>query len=624
MSNLTSPSIRLGLLYLRGGNREDHDQAALARLMSVSLCERLQRGAEVWARVLELTTVRAGQQGRVIPDLRMPVAQVHRLVQATLAAHPGMCLDFVLYGQVEIAERLSLTVRLLRLHDETVVYEGTLAGERSALFEILGRLGEELLGTLGVPLSPEARQQLRTPETGSFEAFLCCARALDHLTPAATQAGLDPAGAVRHLMEAVRRDPHFERPYRLARRYALNCLERGEYSAGAELLRQLLQWRPGDYESQALLGHCLLHQGGLREGQQYFDRSLEIRPNVPAWVGLAIFYERIGETDLALDCYSRAQALETLPRDTRERWADLLAQAGRLEEAIALWRDLLREDPTDIRIYLRLAQAHQQQEELDQARWCYERALGLVPTSWEALYGLAQLRWQAQEYGPALELYRRAAALQPDQALLQYDLGLALLQEGHFEEAGIALRKALECGLPQEPRARAREHLSNLGKARFRAEIEADLTCRRCADLIAEGRFREAVAGLQQVVQTLPDHTSAWYSLGLAYQGLQRLEEAAAALRRVLAVEPDQADAHSDLSLVLLQRGETEKAYQHALQAYRKRPGDPEILRNFGLACLFVGRRKEGRWWLNLARHLDPQDAITRTCWEVLRQLEMV
>lgn len=624
MSDLTSQSIRLGLLYLRGGNREDYDQAVLARLMSVSLCERLQRGAEVWARVLELTTVRAGQQGRVIPDLQMPVAQVHRLVKATLASHPGVRLDFVLYGQVEIADRLSLTVRLLRLRDETVVYESTLAGERSALFEILGRLGEELLGTLGVPLSSEARQQLRTPETGSFEAFLCCARALDHLTPAAAQAGLDPAGAVQHLMEAVRRDPYFDRPYRLARLYAMNCLERGDYRAGAELLRQLLQWRPEDYESQALLGHFLLHQGRLRQGQQHFDRSLEIQPNAPAWVGLAIFYEKIGETDLALDCYSRAQTLETLPRDTRERWADLLEQAGRLEEAIALWQDLLRGDPADIQLYLRLGQAHQRLEELDQARQCYERALELAPTSWEALYGLAQLYWQAQECEPALELYRRAAALQPDQALLQYDLGLALLEEGHFEEAGTALRKALECGLPQEQRALAREHLSNLGKARFRAEIEADLTCRRCADLIAEGRFREAAAGLQKVVETLPDHASAWYSLALAYQGLQRLEEATTALRRVLEMEPDQADAHSDLSLVLLQQGEAEKAYQHALQAYRKRPGDPEILRNFGLACLFVGRRREGRWWLNLARHLDPEDIITQTCWEVLRQLERV
>lgn len=623
MADPTSQSIRLGMLYLRGGGREDCDQAALARLISVSLCERLHWGTNVWARVLELTTVRAGQQRRIIPDLQMPVDQVHRLVKATLAVHPGVRLDFVLYGEMEIRERLSLTVRLLRLRDETVVYESTQTGDRSALFEMLGMLGEELLGTLGVQLPPEVRQRLRTPETRSFEAFLCCARALDHLTPAATQVGLDPAGAARHLIEAVRYDPHFDRPYRLALLYAMNCLEKGDYGKGTAFLLQLLQWRPQDYENQALLGHFLLHQGCLEEAQQYFDRSLDLRPNAPAWVGLAVFYEKIGEIDLALDCYSRAQALETLPRETRERWAELLAQANRLEEAMAIWRDLLREDPTDTQTYLHLGQAHQRQEEFDQARWCYENALKLAPASWSALYGLAQLHWQAQEYEQALELYRRAAALQPDQALLQYDLGLALLQEGHFEEASIALRRALQGDLSAEQRAQAREHLIHLGETRFREEIKADLTCRRCADWIAEGRFREALEELQRVVRELPQHASAWYSLGLAYQGLHRLEDAAAALRQVLVMEPDQADAYSDLSLVLLQLGEAEKAYQHALQACRRRPGDPEILRNFGLACWFVGRRKEARWLLNLAHRLDPQDPITRACGEILQQFEM-
>jgi tetratricopeptide (TPR) repeat protein len=242
--------------------------------------------------------------------------------------------------------------------------------------------------------------------------------------------------------------------------------------------------------------------------------------------------------------------------------------------------------------------------------------------SWFATYGLAQLHWHDQEYDRALQLYRHAATLQPDLVLVQHDLGMALLHEGNFAEARAALQRALTLGLPEEQAAQVREYLTHLEEPRFRAEVEADLTCRRCADLVADGYFEEALPDLQQVVSDLPEQASAWYYLGLTYRGLQRPTEAAAALRQVLALEPDQADAHSDLSVVLMQLGDAEGAYQHAERAYRQQPGDPEIVRNFGLACLFAGRREEARWMLGLARRLAPHDPITRAGWEVLRWAE--
>jgi len=620
MSEPADNPIRLGLLYLHGDGLIEPDAGVLARLMTVTLCERLREIPGVQAHVLELTAVRDGQRGRIILDLETPLPNVQKLVAASLAMHPGIVLDHVLYGELHWGSTPDLALRLFRLTDGKVWLEGRWAGPPGGFFALIGRAVAAIGRALDRDISEALEVWLGQPETPSLEACLECARGLDSLTPAAAQAGRDPDQAIDYLVAAVALDPAYERPYRMALLYALDCLERGELERGAAVLQKLLAHRPDDPEAWSILGHAQGQQGRWAEASLSFEQSLSLRPNASAWAGLGMLYEAQGERALAIDCYQRARQSGPLPSETRQRLGTLLLQENRAEEAIELWDELTRDHPTDARRWTNLGLAYQQRGAIRQAERCYERALAQEPPFWGAYYSYGWLCWQTNRLEQAQKLYQQAVVLKPDHGLIHHELATVLLHQAQFEAARTHFQRALELGLPAEQQAQVSESLAQLNDDQFRREIQAYADHRRCVQWIHEGEPEKAVRGLQAVLQVLPDHWSSWFYLGLAHQRTDRPLAAARAFQKVLALEPGQTDAHKELTLALLKLGRYEEAYRHAEKAYQERPGEPEIVRNFGLACAFVGRWEAAEWLFRLAKRLNPTDLLVEACLEMVQQ----
>lgn len=619
MSEPADNPIRLGLLYLHGDGLIDQDAGVLARLMTVTLCERLRKIPGVQAHVLELTAVREGQRGRIILDLQTPLPHVQKLVAASLKMHQGIALDHVLYGELHWGATPNLALRLFRLTDGQVWLEGQWEESAGGFFALIGRAAAAIGRALEREISRDLEVGLGEPETTSFEACLECARGLDSLTPAAAQAGRDPEEAVNYLVAAVALDPGYERPYRMASLYALDCLERGEFERGEAVLRKLLVHRPDDYEAWSVLGHAQGQQDRWAEAALSFEQSLQLRPNASAWAGLGLLHEARGERALAIDCYQRARQSGLLPSETCQRLGSLLLQENRAEEAIELWAELTQAHPTDARLWTNLGLAYQQRGAIRQAERCYERALEQEPPFWGAYYSYGWLCWQTNRMDQAQKLYQQAVVLKPDHGLIHHELATVLLHQAQFEAARVHFQRALALGLPAEQQAQVTESLAQLNDEQFRREIQAYADHRRCVQWVHEGGYDQAVRGLQAVLQVLPDHWSSWFYLGLAHQRADRPLAAARAFEKVLALEPGQMDAHKELTLALLKLGRYEEAYRHAEKAYQERPGEPEIVRNFGLACSFVGRWEAAAWLFRLANRLNPTDPLVEACLEIVK-----
>ena len=89
-------------------------------------------------------------------------------------------------------------------------------------------------------------------------------------------------------------------------------------------------------------------------------------------------------------------------------------------------------------------------------------------------------------------------------------------------------------------------------------------------------QFTEAAATFNRVLSLNPRHAEASYGLGVALDGLGKLDEAVAAYTRALELNLDYADAHFNLARVLTVQAKYDQAIKHYRQALQLNPEDAE------------------------------------------------
>jgi protein O-GlcNAc transferase len=258
--------------------------------------------------------------------------------------------------------------------------------------------------------------------------------------------------------------------------------------------------------------------------------------------------------------------------------------AGRLEQACALYREAARLAPQSAKAHLNLGIALQALGDHAGASAGYEKALALDPANPYTRYNLGKLRYERGAHGDAEELLRQALRAKPDFAEARIVLACALDAQGKPEAAAAELD-----ALPAERRdfgahfihAGILRRLGRLddaaGALRRALALEPQNLDARAAlfhVLEAQGDPAGAARELEAVLQQRPDWAEALYNYGVVLKKLMRPAEAEDALRRALAVQPGFARATRMLGGVLL--GQCRIA--EALELYRRAPRDAELM----------------------------------------------
>jgi serine/threonine-protein kinase len=174
-----------------------------------------------------------------------------------------------------------------------------------------------------------------------------------------------------------------------------------------------------------LMGRYFLHAArnkeNLEKAENYFERAVQVDPDyAPAWAGLGKSISNLAGWGYIPDGEGYRKAREAIER--------ALKLNPNLGEAYAFLADI------------------QQYRDWDWARAdaSFQRALGLEPGNVVAIGGAAGLAWIRGDLDEAIVLFRRAIEIDPLYPNLYVDLGLVLNSAGRYEEAKIALNKALE------------------------------------------------------------------------------------------------------------------------------------------------------------------------------------
>ena len=174
------------------------------------------------------------------------------------------------------------------------------------------------------------------------------------------------------------------------------------------------------------------------------------------------------------------------------------------------------------------AQALHQAGRIEQAEPLYREVLRRAPRHFDALHSLGMLAFMAGHPQAAADLIARALAVEPQDASAHGNLGYALHMLGRHAQALDSLERALAI------KPDLLEALNNRGNT-----------------LSVLGRHDESIASFDRALALRPDYVEAAYNRGNALHGAGRLAEALAAYDAVIAARPDLAQAHNNRARVL-------------------------------------------------------------------------
>ncbi len=332
-------------------------------------------------------------------------------------------------------------------------------------------------------------------------------------------------------------------------------------------------------------------------------------------------------------------------------------QAGRLQEAERLYRQILAKEPKHADALHMLGALAQQHGQPQEAKRLIGMALAIHPQLQEAhfnlgvtLVGLGDHAGAEASYKAALalnrdyvlawsalgELYTSVGALepardvylevirrQPGDLVALGSLGTLLQTLGDFHGAVEMLQRALALE-PSNPVTHyncgnALMHLKRLEEALGHFQRAIDL-----APTLVEAhnnyglvlweleRLPEAEAAYRQALALAPQDASLHNNLGAVLTDRRLFDEALIHARRALELHPDYAEAHSNLGNILRERGDFEEAVAHHERALALEPGFAKAHNNLGNALRELGRLQEAEAQCRRALELDPDYAGAR------------
>jgi tetratricopeptide (TPR) repeat protein len=160
-------------------------------------------------------------------------------------------------------------------------------------------------------------------------------------------------------------------------------------------------------------------------------------------------------------------------------------------------------------------------------------------------------------YDEAIALFHKALQINPYYPNARANLGLTLAKLGKVEEGIAQLLKALQI------KPKDYETLSNLGVA-----------------LLKQERYAEAIKYLSEALEINPHFAKAHNNIGVVLQRQNRFQEAMGHLRSALQLDPDYAEAYNNLGVTLAIQGRHEEAIEQFSAALQINPGYAKARRN--------------------------------------------
>lgn len=339
-----------------------------------------------------------------------------------------------------------------------------------------------------------------------------------------------------------------------------------------------------------------MNRKGRRAAASRSDDQTGLVPGRAGLFAQAIGHHQAGRLEDAIAAYRQALALNPTHVEALNNLGAALADLKRWDEATASYRRALELKPKLPEIQNNLAVALREQGHLDEAIALYREAVALKPSYAEAHTNLGVALADLKQWEEAATCYRQALRLSPRFAPAHNNLGVVLQEQGQLDRAVAAYRQAIDCN------PRYAEAYMNLGVVGARLND-----------------WEQAISLYQWALQLNPKLVDAHRNLGALFSDLRRHADAVAVLRRALALAPNNTDVHITLGSALYVAGQTSEAIAMYDRALALRPDKTEALFRRGSIMLDLGRFEEATQDFARLIARDPDYPNARGCLQYAR-----
>lgn len=280
---------------------------------------------------------------------------------------------------------------------------------------------------------------------------------------------------------------------------------------------------------------------------------------------------------------SSAAGKQTTPElAARLETAMIFQSDGRLDQAEAIYRDLLKSNPKHADVWHLLGLLHHGRGTLPEASECLKKAIVLNNKKPDYHTNLGVVLKIQGDLDAAEKAQRRALELRPDHASALNNLANILLMSDRADEAEEAYSTAIRSH-PDYPEA-----------WRNRANVRLLL-----------GRVDEANRDCKHAISLKNDYVDAWHTLSRVLLRQGQLKEAEAANLSALKLSSKHYDSLYNAGIIAWLKGKAEQAEEYFRQSIATRPERPQGHYGLGLSLLVQGQFTEGfnecEWRLAIA-----------------------
>ncbi len=345
------------------------------------------------------------------------------------------------------------------------------------------------------------------------------------------------------------------------------------YEAGHQRVNQVLQKQPNSAALYYLQGKLYSAERKFDLAQAALLKAIDLDPNFSRAYDLLIrIFSRANKLPEALN--QMQAVLAKKPNDVRA-----LILTGFIYDAMKdynksrdSYEKVLTVDPNSVVALNNLAFIYVEKlNDLNRAAELAQKARSIASTNPSVLDTLGWITYKQGNYQQAADLLSQSAAKSPDNAEIQFHLGMANYMMGQTEAARSALEKAVGSATEFEGKEEARRRLALLGKEGGAAQ-------------------NLSAAELEASLKQQPNDPVGLMRLGEAYEKEGALTKAADAYERALKANPKLLTAA--MKLAQLNAGplkNPDKALQYAKKARELAPADPRAAATVGSIAFQLG-----------------------------------
>ena len=305
---------------------------------------------------------------------------------------------------------------------------------------------------------------------------------------------------------------------------AIELINAGERGKAESICRDAIERNPEDVNMIALLGATLLKSGQMADAEMFLWQTIQLAPSfAKPHEDLGYLLVEQGRPEEALPILRTATRLDPSLERAHLYTGKALALLGKGKEADVAFEKSFELNP--VSKTLAIAAEHQLAGRLEEAKALYGDVLRADAENVDALRMMGTIAFTESRPADAERYLRQTVALAPDFVGAIIDLAQVLKDEGRFEEAISNFRRAIEL----EPGNVKAQFL--LGSA-----------------LAPSALTYEAIEAYQRALDLRPSHVGAHLGLGHVLKTVGRQKEAVDSYRECIRLRPDNGATYWSLA----------------------------------------------------------------------------